>query len=337
MTLDYEQLCARPSVSHVVTLECVGNTVAGEYIGTARWEGCSLRSLLEEAGVRTDAVDVVFRAADEYSDSISLTRAMAGDVMVAFRMNGVALPQSHGFPARMIVPGHYGMKSVQWLTDIEAVDHDYKGYYARKGWTDEAIIKTTSRIDVPGHGSTLTGLRHKVAGLAFAGTRGISAVEVRTDEGASWTNATLEVPVSTASWVFWHYDWIVPQNGSYTLSVRATDGTGALSHPLRAGRGTRRSVRNTRNHGDRRGLTVKAKNSPTAFHHPSLDLGVGNELFDVLFQHFIEELLSVLRIEPEQFDRSHCPEHVPGSCSGHCSPPASSSCSSQRVRCGRTC
>ena len=134
MTLDYEQLCARPSVSHVVTLECVGNTVAGEYIGTARWEGCSLRSLLEEAGVRTDAVDVVFRAADEYSDSISLTRAMAGDVMVAFRMNGVALPQSHGFPARMIVPGHYGMKSVQWLTDIEAVDHDYKGYYARKGW-----------------------------------------------------------------------------------------------------------------------------------------------------------------------------------------------------------
>ena len=157
MTLDYEQLCARPSVSHVVTLECVGNTVAGEYIGTARWEGCSLRSLLEEAGVRTDAVDVVFRAADEYSDSISLTRAMAGDVMVAFRMNGVALPQSHGFPARMIVPGHYGMKSVQWLTDIEAVDHDYKGYYARKGWTDEAIIKTTSRIDVPGHGSTLQG------------------------------------------------------------------------------------------------------------------------------------------------------------------------------------
>ncbi len=88
-------------------------------------------------GVRTDAVDVVFQAADDYSDRISLTRAMAGDVMVAFKMNGVALPQSHGFPARTIVPGHYGMKSVQWLTDIEVVDHDYKGYYARKGWTDE--------------------------------------------------------------------------------------------------------------------------------------------------------------------------------------------------------
>ena len=228
MTLKYEQLCARPSVSHVVTLECVGNTVAGEYIGTAQWEGCSLRSLLEEAGVRSDAVDVVFRAAEEYSDSIPLTRAMAGDVIVAVKMNGVALPQSHGFPARTIVPGHYGMKSVQWLTDIEVVDHDYKGYYARKGWTDEAVIKTTSRIDVPGHGSTLTGLRHKVAGLAFAGTRGISAVEIRTDEDASWTKATLEVPVSGASWVFWHYEWIVPQAGSYTLSVRAIDGTGAL-------------------------------------------------------------------------------------------------------------
>jgi DMSO/TMAO reductase YedYZ molybdopterin-dependent catalytic subunit len=228
MTLTYEQLCARPSVSQVVTLECVGNTVAGEYIGTALWEGCSLPLLLEEAGVKADAVDVVFRAADEYSDSISLIRAMAGDVMIAFKMNGVALPQSHGFPARTIVPGHYGMKSVQWLTDIEVVDHNYKGYYAKKGWTDEATIKTMSRIDVPGHGSTLTGLRHTVAGLAFAGTRGISAVEIRTDEGASWTKATLEVPVSTASWVFWHFEWIVPQAGSYTLAVRATDGTGAL-------------------------------------------------------------------------------------------------------------
>ena len=110
--------------SQVVTLECVGNTVAGEYIGTALWEGCSLRLLLEEAGVRSDPVDVVFRPADEYSDSISLIRAMAGDVMVAFKMNGVALPQSHEFPARAIVPGHYGMKSVQWLTGIEVVDHD---------------------------------------------------------------------------------------------------------------------------------------------------------------------------------------------------------------------
>jgi hypothetical protein len=74
------------------------------------------------------------------------------------------------------------MKSVQWLTDIEVVDHDYKGYYAKKGWTDDAVIKTTSRIDVPGHGSTLTGLHHKVAGLAFAGTRGISAIRCQCEQ-----------------------------------------------------------------------------------------------------------------------------------------------------------
>jgi hypothetical protein len=172
-------------------------------------------------------VDVVFRAADEYSDSIPLIRAMAGDVLIALRMNGVALPQGHGFPARAIVPGHYGMKSVQWLTEIEVVDHDFKGYYARKGWTEEAVIKTTSRIDVPGHGSILKGLRQEIAGLAFAGIRGISRVEISID-GSPWATAELEAPQSRASWVFWRYEWIVPRAGSFTLSVRATDGTGTL-------------------------------------------------------------------------------------------------------------
>ncbi len=228
IALTYDQLIARPTVSHIVTLECVGNTVGGEFISTAQWEGISLRSLLEEAGAKTDAYDVVFRAADGYSDSILLSRAMAGDVMIAYKMNGVLLPTGHGFPARMIVPGHYGMKSVQWLTDIEVVDQDYKGYYAKKGWTDEAIIKTTSRIDLPGHGSTIKGLHHTIQGLAFAGVRGIKQVEISTDGGESWRPATLEAPLSPYSWIFWHYDWTVPKAGHYTLLVRATDGTGTL-------------------------------------------------------------------------------------------------------------
>lgn len=227
-TLDYSQLLAKPTVSQIVTLECVGNTVAGEFMSTAAWEGASLRSLLEESGAQTDAYDVVFRAADGYSDSIRLDRAIPGDVMLAHRMNGVPLPPGHGFPVRVIVPGHYGMKSVQWLTEIEVVARDYKGYYAQKGWTDDAVVKTTSRIDLPGHGSTITGLRHKVEGLAFAGTRGIRLVEISTDGGERWTPATLEAPLSPASWVFWHYDWTVPKPGRHTLLARATDGTGTL-------------------------------------------------------------------------------------------------------------
>ncbi len=228
MTLSYEELLAKPTVSQIVTLECVGNTVAGEFIGTAEWTGIPLRTLLEEAGIDQQAYDVVFRAADEYSDSITLARAMAGDVLLVHRMNGVPLPQAHGFPARMIVPGCYGMKSVQWLTEIDVVASDYKGYYARKGWTDEAIVKTTSRIDRPGHGETIQGRTHRIEGLAFAGTRGIRLVEVSVDAGETWQPAELHPPQSRASWVFWQYDWTVTRAGRHTLLVRATDGTGRL-------------------------------------------------------------------------------------------------------------
>lgn len=228
LTLTYDQLVAEPTVSQIVTLECVGNTVAGEFISTAQWKGPSLHSLLEKAGAKMDGFDVVFRAADGYSDSIRLDRAMAGDVMIAHSMNDEPLPTGHGFPARMIVPGHYGMKSVQWLTEIEVVDQDYKGYYAQKGWTDEAIVKTTSRIDVPGHGTTILGLHQSMAGLAYAGTRGIKQVEISTDGGQSWSPATLGAPLSPYAWAFWQYDWRVPKADRYALLVRATDGTGKL-------------------------------------------------------------------------------------------------------------
>ncbi len=228
MTLSYEQLLAKPTVSQIVTLECVGNTVAGEFIGTAEWTGVSLRALLEEAGADPQAYDVIFRAADEYSDSITLVRAMAGDVLLVHHMNGVPLPPAHGFPARIIVPGCYGMKSVQWLTDIEVVAADYTGYYAQKGWTDEAVVKTMSRIDRPGHGETLQGRTHRIEGLAFAGTRGITLVEVSTDAGETWHQAELHPPQSPASWVFWHYNWVARSGGRHSLLVRAIDGTGRL-------------------------------------------------------------------------------------------------------------
>jgi DMSO/TMAO reductase YedYZ molybdopterin-dependent catalytic subunit len=143
-------------------------------------------------------------------------------------MNGVPLPEGHGFPARAIVPGHYGMKSVQWLTEIEVVAQDYKGYYQQKGWTEDAIVKIMSRIDVPGHGNTVRGLQQQIEGLAFAGSRGIRLVEISTDGGNGWSPANLAAPLSPYAWVLWSYDWTVPAPGAYTLLVRATDGTGSL-------------------------------------------------------------------------------------------------------------
>jgi DMSO/TMAO reductase YedYZ molybdopterin-dependent catalytic subunit len=227
-TLTHPQLTAIPVVSEIVTLECVGNGLAADAISTAQWEGVPMSTLLEEAGVSSQAVDVVFRAADGYSDSIPLARVMQGDVLVAHRMNGAPLPRGHGFPARIIVPGIYGMKNVQWLTEIEVAGQDYKGYYQQKGWSDEAVVKTSSHIDLPGHGGVIKGPDALVQGYAFAGTRGIKQVEISTDGGETWRAADLEPELSPYSWRFWRYRWEIPKSGRYALSVRATDGTGRL-------------------------------------------------------------------------------------------------------------
>ncbi|MEP6887593.1 MAG: molybdopterin-dependent oxidoreductase [Nitrospirales bacterium] len=232
LTLNYAELLARPKVSEIVTLECVGNTVAGEFISTAEWEGLSLRTMLEEVKPASDAYDVVFHAADGYADGITLERAMAGDVLIAVKMNGVPLPQGHGFPVRMIVPGVYGMKSVQWLTKIELIAGDYKGYYQKKGWTDDATIRTMSRIDLPLHGDAIHGGAYFVKGLAFAGVRGIQALEVSTDGGQIWNPATLGPPLSPYAWQFWSYDWRIASPGRHTLVVRATDRDGRVQSSL---------------------------------------------------------------------------------------------------------
>lgn len=227
-TWTYPQLLAHARESRIITLECVGNTVGGEFISTAKWEGISLKTLLHQAGVSSTAQDILLRGADDYSDSITVERALQGDVLVAHTMNGVPLPQGHGFPARIIVPGIYGMKSVQWLTDIEVVAQDYKGYYQKKGWSDEAVVKTMSRIDLPEHGSLIRGSDYRVQGLAYAGTRGIQQVELSMDEGTTWHQATIEDPLSPYAWVFWSYQWLIPSSGFQTLMVRARDGNGKL-------------------------------------------------------------------------------------------------------------
>ena len=230
--LTYEQLLARPTVKEIVTLECVGNGLAADAISTAEWEGVRLRDLLQEAGLSSDAVDVVFHAADGYSDGLRVSRAMGEDVLVAVKMNGVPLPRAHGFPARIIVPGVYGMKHVQWLTAIEAVTSDYQGYYQRQGWSDEAIIKTSSHIDWPTRGESVRGPEVLVSGYAFAGTRGIMRVEVSADAGESWAEAELQPVLSPSAWVFWNYGWTAPRPGRYSLTVRATDGAGRLQSSL---------------------------------------------------------------------------------------------------------
>lgn len=224
-SLSFDEMKALPSIDQYATLCCISNDVGGDLIGNALWRGVRLKDLLAQAGLRPEAVDIVLRASDGYSDSIPVAKAMADGNILVYEMNGEPLSVSHGFPVRLIVPGIYGKKNVKWITEIEAVSYDYKGFWQTRGWDDRAVYKTMSRIDAPGDsvsGNTM------IAGIAFAGDRGISKVEVSVDGGNTWEQAQIKPALSEYSWVLWHKDWTPARVGRHLIKVRATDGTGAI-------------------------------------------------------------------------------------------------------------
>ncbi|MGC4190210.1 MAG: molybdopterin-dependent oxidoreductase [Thermomicrobiales bacterium] len=213
----------------VSTLTCISNPIAGPLIGTAEWTGVPLATVLSLAGVMNGAVKVVGEGEDGYTDAIPIERAMSAEPHIVWKMNGEPLPPKHGTPVRLIVPGLYGIKNVKWLTSLTVTADDYQGYWQQRGWTDTAIIKTSSRIDVPGDRAVISSRPTEIGGIAFAGDRGIAKVEVSTDGGETWQEATIAENPSPEglSWVLWTLPWN-PASGAYTLVVRAMDGTGAL-------------------------------------------------------------------------------------------------------------
>ncbi len=224
MVITYGDLKKLEPDEQYATLMCISNPVGGDLIGNARWKGVRLASLLKASGVQSSATDVILRAADGYSDSIPIDRAPQEGTLLCYEMNGEPLTPTHGLPVRLLVPGIYGMKNVKWITQIELVDYDYKGFWQDRGWDDKAEYLTTSRIDIPPPRTSLA--RPTIAGIAFAGDRQISQVEVSTNAGATWAQAELRSPLSPYSWVLWQYAWLPHQIGKYELQVRATDGRG---------------------------------------------------------------------------------------------------------------
>lgn len=218
---------ARPEF--VSTLTCISNPIGGPLIGTAAWIGAPLAQVLELAGVGPGAVKVILEGEDGYTDSIPIERAMMPEPAIVWTMNGEPLPKSHGTPVRLIVPGLYGIKNVKWLTKITVSNEDYEGYWQQREWTDTAIIKTSSRIDVPGDRGVVAAGTNQIGGVAFAGDRGIRAVEVSTDGGETWAEAPIVENPSPAglSWVIWRTEWVA-KPGTYDLVVRATDGMGQV-------------------------------------------------------------------------------------------------------------
>ena len=224
-SLDYRSMQNDFEVVEMVhTLTCISNTVGGDLIGTAVWRGVRLKDVLDRAKLKDGIVDIVFRGAEGYSDSVPLAEALQDDTLLVFGMNGEALNTEHGFPARIIVPDIYGMKNVKWLTEIEAVATDYQGYWMVRGWSDEAQVKTQSRFDVPSNTATVErGAR--LAGVAWAGDRGIRRVEISTDRGKSWKPAVLKRELSSRTWRLWAAE-LESGSGQVRVMVRAVDGKG---------------------------------------------------------------------------------------------------------------
>jgi len=225
VVLTSPELLAMPSVELDGTLMCISYEHDNGLISTTRWTGVPLRDVLEIAGVGDGVVDLICRGENGYSDSIPLAKALESTTLLAYGMNGSTLPQSHGFPCRLYVPGLYGEKNVKWLQEIELSDQDYLGFWQERGWTDIAIVNTVSIIDTP-RGTALGDTESiPIGGIAFAGDRGISRVQIRVDEG-EWLDADLESNDPPLIWQRWRFDW-QPGPGSYRLTVRAFDGDGA--------------------------------------------------------------------------------------------------------------
>jgi hypothetical protein len=226
MSLSLDELKAMPAYEAYVTFLCISNEIGGNLIGNALWKGVPLQDLLARAQIKAGARKVVLRADDGYSTGVPLERCLQPQTFLAYEMNGQELPSHHGFPLRAVIPGYYGMKQPKWLTEIEVVDYDYLGYWEERDWADEAVVKTMSRIDVPRHRSQVSLPGEAIAGVAFAGDRGIETVEYSLDGGQTWQEAQVKPALSPYTWVLWAAPLQVPQEGEYLLVVRATDGQG---------------------------------------------------------------------------------------------------------------
>lgn len=225
--LAYADLAGLPAVGVVATLECVSNNVGGNQISTGEFAGVRLADLVRRAGPSPQARFVNFRSADGYSESLPLDLVLADpDILLAHSLDGRPLPPEHGYPARVLIPGRYGMKGPKWLEDLELAASENGGYWEAQGWDRQAVVRTMSRIDTPVDGAILAG-PVTAGGIAFAGTRGIARVEFSVDAGRTWSPATLAAPPSPLAWTLWTFEWN-PTAGEHVLVVRATDGQGAL-------------------------------------------------------------------------------------------------------------
>ncbi len=236
--LSLNDIVSRPSVTQALTMSCISNYVGGDLISSNYWTGVRLKDILADVGLQPDAQAVSIAAADGFYESVPLSEAMDERTLLVYAMNGQALTPDHGFPLRIYIPNHYGMKQPKWITQLEIANAVGAGYWIDRGWSQTATPQTTSAIDtvtVDKVALAQSGLM-PLGGIAWAGVRGISKVEVQID-GNPWVEAELRDPtLSPLTWVQWRYDWKASP-GTHQVKARATDGNGALQESVNNGPG----------------------------------------------------------------------------------------------------
>lgn len=237
----FAELMAMPAIEQETTLLCISYNAGSGYCSNALWKGVPLRTLLEQVRPKSNVAAVLFHAADGYYETFRFSKALEPTTLLAYGMNGEPLPQRHGAPLRLIVPGLYGEKNPKWLTRLELItESDPRlraqhgcGFYKQQGWGRLGDnIPTTSRIDAPQVDRDRFAAPFKVGqpaelrGIAFGGDRGVEKVEISTDWGGSWEPATISQPGTKISWSLWTYRWTPSYEGDTELVVRAVDGEG---------------------------------------------------------------------------------------------------------------
>jgi DMSO/TMAO reductase YedYZ molybdopterin-dependent catalytic subunit len=286
LSVSYRQLREMPSQTRVATLECAGNgrvflvpAVAGAQwelgaVGNAEWTGVPLMALLAQAGLEEEACEIILEGADRgtpkeepippgeisYARSLPRHKALQPDVLIAYQMNGHDLPPDHGFPVRAIVPGHYGMASVKWLTQVHAVREPFQGYWQTSdyGYWDQVDgkpvrrplgeMKLKSQIARPRvYERVPPNQVYRVTGAAWTGEGEVTEIALSIDGGQTWAAGQFIDPSQRSAWRRWTFDWRAPNKpGKYTLVARAKDakgevqpsqhdpshGTYVINHPL---------------------------------------------------------------------------------------------------------
>lgn len=233
--LRFQDLLDAELIESHVSLTCVSNPVGGDLAGNAKWLGMPIREVLKMARLTAGAGMVLSTSIDGFSASTPLEVLQDGrDAMLAIGMNGEALPPEHGYPVRMVVPGLYGFVSAtKWVVDLEVTRFaDSTAYWMQRGWSERGSIKTMARAEVPRPFAKVAAGRVTIGGAAWAQTRGITKVEVQTDNGP-WTEAELSTEASVITWRQWSFNWDATA-GPHYIKARATDGAGELQTDQRA-------------------------------------------------------------------------------------------------------